>query len=53
MRPKRELARAAHAVDFGGLRAFSVGSVRAGMLAGTVLTAGVVAALAAALIRRH
>ena len=50
---ERELARAAHAVDFGGLRAFSVGSVRTGMLAGTVLTAGVVAALAAALIRRH
>ena len=50
---ERELARAARAVDFDSLRAFSVAPVRAGMAAGAVLTVGAVAALAWALFRKR
>lgn len=49
---ERELSKAARAVDFDELRPFSVGSVRAGVVAGTVATLGIIAALAIALVRK-
>lgn len=47
---KDELDAAARAVDFGSLKPFSVASVRTGMLASSVVTVAVVAALVAALV---